>query len=76
MRLFRPLYNDVPSIALALEFRAFVSAADYKTVPERPIDWEELKKHGPPGAPKPADEMLQPGSLVFIPPPPPVPLRA
>ena len=52
------------------QFRAFVEATGYKTVAERPIDWEELKKQVPEGTPKPADEMLQPGSLVFTPPAP------
>jgi formylglycine-generating enzyme required for sulfatase activity len=36
-------------------------------VAERPVIWEELKKQVPPGTPKPPDEMLQPGSLVFRP---------
>lgn len=49
------------------QFRAFVTATGYKTVAERPVDWEEIKKQVPPGTPKPPDEMLQPGSLVFVP---------
>jgi sulfatase modifying factor 1 len=57
------------------QFRAFVEATDYKTVAERPVDWEELKKQVAPGTPKPPDEMLQPGSLVFTPPDHPVDLR-
>ena len=57
------------------QFSAFVSATGYKTVAERPVDWEELKKQVPPGTPKPAPEMLQPGSLVFTPPDHPVPLN-
>jgi len=52
------------------QFRAFVEATGYKTLAERPVDWEELKKQVPEGTPKPADEMLQPGSLVFTPPAP------
>ncbi|MBM4111453.1 MAG: formylglycine-generating enzyme family protein [Phycisphaerae bacterium] len=49
------------------EFAAFVAATNYVTVAERPVDWEVLKLQVPPGTPKPADEMLQPGSLVFTP---------
>ncbi len=32
------------------------------------MDWNELKKQVPEGTPKPAEELLQPGSLVFTPP--------
>ncbi|KQC33354.1 sulfatase [Nonlabens sp. YIK11] len=47
------------------EFSAFAKATQYKTVAERPIDWEQMKKELPEGTPKPADSILQPGSLVF-----------
>lgn len=47
------------------DFARFIEATGYKTVAERPVDWEELKKQVPPGTPKPSDEVLQPGSLVF-----------
>lgn len=57
------------------QYAAFVEATGYQTVAERPIDWEEMKKQLPPGTPKPADEVLQPGSLVFTPPSRPVPLN-
>lgn len=57
------------------EFRKFVEATGYRTTAERPVDWEEIKRQVPPGTPKPPDEMLQPGSLVFTPPPGPVDLR-
>jgi formylglycine-generating enzyme len=50
------------------QFRKFVEATGYLTTAERPVDWEELKKQVPPGTPKPPDEMLKPGSLVFTPP--------
>lgn len=49
------------------EFAKFVEATGYKTVAERPVDWEKLKKDAPPGTPKPPDEVLAPGSLVFAP---------
>jgi len=57
------------------EFRKFVEATGYKTTAEQPESWEELKKQVPPGTPKPPDEMLQPGSLVFTPASGPVDLR-
>lgn len=46
-------------------FKAFIEDTNYKTVAERPIDWEELKRALPPDAPKPPDSLLQPGSLLF-----------
>lgn len=57
------------------QFRKFVEATGYVTTAEKPVDWEELKKQVPPGTPKPADELLKPGSLVFTPPKGPVNLR-
>jgi len=57
------------------QFAAFAQATGYRTVAERPIDWEELKKQVPPGTPKPNDAQLQPGSLVFTPPAGPVDTR-
>ncbi len=47
------------------EFRKFVEATGYVTTAEKPVDWEEIKKQLPSGTPKPAEEKLQPGSLVF-----------
>jgi len=49
------------------QFLEFVQQTGYITVAERPIDWEELKKQVAPGTPKPSDEILQPGSMVFHP---------
>jgi sulfatase modifying factor 1 len=57
------------------QFKKFVDATHYVTLAERKIDWEELKKQVPPGTPKPPDEMLQPGSMVFTPPDAPVMLN-
>ena len=54
------------------QFAAFVAATGYVTTAERPVDWEELRHQVPPGTPKPPDELLQPGSLVFSPPSGPV----
>ena len=50
------------------QFRDFVEATGYRTVAERPVVWEELKKQLAPGTPKPLEQDLQPGSLVFSPP--------
>lgn len=55
---------DITEVTNA-DFAAFVKATGYKTTSERPIDWEELKQQVPPGTPKPADDMLQPASMVF-----------
>ncbi|MCA9117790.1 MAG: formylglycine-generating enzyme family protein, partial [Planctomycetaceae bacterium] len=55
-------------------FRRFVDATGYLTTAERPVDWEELKQQVPPGTPRPPDDQLQPGSLVFVPPSEPVSL--
>jgi len=57
------------------QFRRFVEATGYKTVAERPVEWAQLQRELPPGTPKPPDEVLQPGSLVFTPPSHPVDLR-
>jgi formylglycine-generating enzyme required for sulfatase activity len=57
------------------QFKAFVDATGYQTIAERPVDWEEIRQQLPPGTPKPPEENLQPGSLVFTPPDHPVDLR-
>ncbi len=57
------------------QFALFVDATNYVTVAERAVDWESIKAQVEPGTPKPADELLQPGSLVFTPPKGPVDLR-
>lgn len=46
-------------------FSKFIAATGYKTVAERAIDWEEMKKNLPEGTPKPPDSVLVPGALVF-----------
>jgi formylglycine-generating enzyme required for sulfatase activity len=67
-------WMDITEVTNA-QFAEFVKATGYRTVAERPVDWEELKKQVEPGTPKPPDETLQPGSLVFTPPDHPVELR-
>ena len=49
------------------QFRKFIEATGYKTVAERPVNWEEIRKQLPVGTPKPDDSILQPGSLIFSP---------
>ncbi|MGA1539438.1 MAG: formylglycine-generating enzyme family protein [Chthoniobacterales bacterium] len=69
-----PFYLDAKPVTNA-DFAKFVADTGYITVAERPVDWEEMKKQLPPGTPKPPDEVLQPGSLVFQPTAGPVDLR-
>lgn len=57
-------FIDITEVTNA-QFKKFVEATGYVTTAERPVDWEEMKKSLPPGTPKPADSVLQPGSLVF-----------
>ncbi len=59
-----PFYLDIHPVTNQ-EFANFVKATGYVTVAERPIDWGVMKKQVPPGTPKPPDEALAPGSLVF-----------
>ncbi len=56
------------------QFQAFVAATGYVTTAERAPEWEELRTQLPPGTPPPDPGSLVPGSLVFTPPPGPVPL--
>jgi formylglycine-generating enzyme required for sulfatase activity len=46
-------------------FAKFVAATGYVTIAEKKPDWEELKAQVPPGTPKPDDEWLVAGSMVF-----------
>ena len=57
-------FMDITEVTNA-EFKRFVNATGYVTLAERPVDWEEMKEQLPPGTAKPADSLLQPGSLTF-----------
>jgi formylglycine-generating enzyme required for sulfatase activity len=57
------------------DFKKFVKATGYITTAERKLDWNELKKQLPLGAPKPDDSLLVAASLVFDPPKHPVDLN-
>ncbi len=57
-------FMDITEVTNA-KFKKFVDETGYKTVAEREIDWEEMKKQLPEGTPKPHDSIMQPGSLTF-----------
>ena len=47
-------------------FSAFVAATGYVTTAEKPPLWEEMRQQLPPGTPKPPDDKLVAGSMVFV----------
>jgi formylglycine-generating enzyme len=57
------------------QFAAFVKATGYVTTAERKPDWETLKVQLSPGTPKPPDDVLVPGAMVFVGTDRPVPLN-
>ena len=58
-------YMDIHEVTNA-QFSAFVQATNYKTIAEREIDWDILKKQFPENTPKPNTDVLQAGSMVFF----------
>jgi formylglycine-generating enzyme required for sulfatase activity len=66
-------WMDVTEVTNA-QFRRFAEATGYLTTAERPVVWEQLRNELSPGTPRPSDDQLAPGSLVFSPPDHPVAL--
>ena len=48
------------------QFRDFVAATGYVTTAERKPRWEDLQVQLPPDTPRPPDEAMVPGAMVFI----------
>ena len=48
------------------EFRAFVDATGYVTTAERKPDWDTIAPQVMPGTPRPPDEQLVAGAMVFV----------
>jgi formylglycine-generating enzyme required for sulfatase activity len=66
-------YMDTTEVTNAM-YQKFVNETGYITLAEKDVDWEQISQELPTGTPKPADSLLAAGSLVFTPPPGPVPL--
>ena len=61
-----PFMMDVTEVTNE-QFKVFVDATHFVTQAERVPDWEQLKLQLPAGTPKPSQEKLVAGSLVFTP---------
>ena len=48
------------------QFAEFVAQTGYVTTAERKPDWATIRVQLPPGTPKPPDEVLVPGAMVFV----------
>ena len=59
-------YMDTHEVNNA-DWRRFTEETGYKTIAELPVDWESVKKLLPPNTPRPPEENLRAGSLVFAP---------
>lgn len=57
-------YMDTHEVTVK-QYLEFVEATGYKTVAEYDIDWKEIKKQLPKNTPKPNQESLKAGALVF-----------
>ncbi len=57
------------------QFAKFVKETGYITTAERKPDWETVRVQLPPGTPKPPDDVLVPGAIVFVGTNKPVPLN-
>lgn len=60
-----PFFMDATEVTNA-EFRAFVNATGYVTTAEKTPSREEIMAQLPPGSPAPPEELLMPGSLIFV----------
>ena len=57
-------YMDIHEVTNG-QFLKFVASTNYVTIAEKNINWEEMKINLPAGTPKPAENILQAGSVVF-----------
>jgi len=48
------------------QFAEFVRQSGYVTTAERKPDWETVRVQLPPGVPRPPDDVLVPGAMVFV----------
>lgn len=48
------------------QFAKFVQQTGYRTTAEKKPDWETIRVQLPPGVPKPPDDVLVPGAMVFV----------
>ncbi|MER1968229.1 formylglycine-generating enzyme family protein [Castellaniella sp. GW247-6E4] len=48
------------------QFAEFVRATGYVSTAERKPDWDTIRVQLPPGTPRPPDEVLVPGGMVFV----------
>lgn len=48
------------------QFAQFVRETGYVTTAERKPDWETIRVQLPPGTPRPPDDVLVPGAMVFV----------